>query len=317
MYLAKDLLKLEIFHTSAFDESSCFVIDFQNKDAYYDSRFKLKIKDRIHLSEESITNFLNSIDEIDFISQLQNIECHTLKYFEPKDYDYYLHTLKMNLHYDVVFSNQYVFICHFKDFIKEYFVQWSYPTSWFEFSNILIDLVGFDVLDINNSKKWVNNFDYEIKKEGIFDNTTKLILKQFKFVYTVPHFIDDFSDSFFIIDFVKGRLHSKGKILDKDITQGDLKYFLKLLSKYEIYQWENEKYWENVYDSPGGWCDGYHWSILLTFNNDSIFYIGGHCTHPDLYFSFANEVEKLFGKDLLRLEDCHIPDRIKFADYFK
>ena len=84
MYFAKDLLKLEIFHSSAFEESSCFVINFQNKEAYYDSRFKLKIKDKIHLSDESINNFLNSIDEMDFIGQLQDIECHTLNYFEPK-----------------------------------------------------------------------------------------------------------------------------------------------------------------------------------------------------------------------------------------
>lgn len=316
MYFAKDLIKLEIFHTSAFDESSCFVMDFQNNEAYYNPSFKLKIKDKICLSDKSINNFLNSLDEIDFIGQLQEIECHTLKYFEPKDDDYYLHTLKMNLHHDVKFSNQFDFIFHFKDFIKEYFVQWNYPNSWFDFSNILTDLVNFDVLDIDNSKKWINNFDYDIKKEGIFDNTGKLILKEFKFVYMVPHFIDDCSYSFFIIDFVKGKLHSRGKIFDKDITNDDLKCFLELLSKYEIYQWENEKYWENVYDSPGGWCDGYHWSIQLTFENDSIFYIGGHCTHPDLYFSFAEEVKNLFGDDLLRLNDCAIPDRIKYANFF-
>ena len=321
MYLAKDLLKLEIFHSSAFEESSCFVIDFQDKEAYYDSRFKLKIKDKIHLSDESINNFLNSIDEMDFIGQLQDIECRTLNYFEPKDHlkndEYYLHTLKMNLHNDVTFSNQYCFICHFKDFIKEYFVQWNYPRSWFDFSNILTNLVDFDVLDIGNSKKWINNFNYDIKKEGVFDNSDKLTLKQFKFVFNVPHFVYDGSYSFFVIDFGNGKVLSKGKIFGKNITQDDLNCFLELLVKYEIYQWENEKYWENIYDSPGSFCDGYHWFIQLTFDNDSIFYIGGHCRHPDVYYSFAEEVNGLFGKDVLRLEDCFVPDRIKYANLFK
>lgn len=177
--------------------------------------------------------------------------------------------------------------------------------------------MDFDVLDICNSKKWINNFNYDIKKEGVFDNSDKLTLKQFKFVFNVPHFIDDCSYSFFIINFVNVKVLSRGKIFGKNITQDDLNCFLELLVKYEVYQWENEKYWENIYDSLGSFCDGYQWSIQLTFDNDSIFYIGSHSRHPDVYYSFAKEVNGLFGKDVLRLDDCFVPDRIKYANFFK
>lgn len=315
MFHVKDLVKLEILHsTLGISESSNFVIDFQNKEAYYDPNFKLKIKDKIHLSNESLTNFLNAIDEIKFIEDLQNIEDYTLNYL--KSYEN-LHTLKLSLHTNITFSNQFAFICYFKDCIKHYFVQWRYPNSWFDFSKILTDLVDFDVLDTKNSEKWINNFNYDIKKDGIFYNNEKLILKQFKFNYhgSITN-LDDCS-SFFIIDFIKNQIHSKGKILEKNITQDDLKCFLELIIKYEIYLWENEKYWKNVYDSTGSWCDGYHWSIQLTFNNDSIFYIGGHCTHPDLYFSFAKEFKNIFSEDLLRLNECIIPNRIKYPNLFK
>lgn len=307
MYLAKDLLKLEIYHETAF-ENSCFVIDFQNKEAHYNPSSKSKIEDKILLSEESINNFLHSADEMDFIGQLQDNECHTLKYFEQQEDEYYFHTLRMILHHHILFSNQYGFVFYFKDFNKEYFVQWNYPDSWFDFSNILTDLVDFDVLDANNSKKWINNLDYDIRKDGIYGNSKKLLLKRFEFEYCVPHIIVDHRDSSFMIDFDKRRLSSEDRVFDEDFSQDTLNSFLELLVKYEIFLWENEKYWKNVYDSPTIWCDGYHWSIRLTFDNESVFYIGSHCIHPDSYFSFAEDVKNLFGEDLLRLKDCCIPD---------
>lgn len=315
--LAANLLKLEIFHTSR-ESNSNFVIDFRNNEAYYNPTFDLMFKDKIHLSDKEVTNFLNSIDEFNFIEELQNIECHVLKYFEPTlDSEYYFHTLKIILHNDVIFSNQWTFICYFEDFTKEYNVQWCFPSFWYEFAEVLMDLVGYDILNINDSKKWLNNLNYEFRDDGIFDNGNKLKLKSFKFVYNAPHIIDDSSSSFFIIDFIKCSILGKNSILCNDVSRDVLDEFLDLITKYEIYKWAELKQWSNVYNELGGFCDGYRWSIELIFDNDSIFYIKGHCRHPDLYFPFAKEVKSLFSKDILRLEDCAIPDKIKYADLFK
>lgn len=315
--LSTDLLKLEIFHTGRESDSN-FVIDFKNNEAYYDSRFDLKFKDKIQLSDKEIINFINSLDEFNFIEELQNIECHVLKYLEPTiDSELYFHELKINLHEDVIFSNRWVFTCYLEDFIKEYYVQWCFPSFWHDFADVLMDLVGYDVLNIKDSKKWINNLNYEFRKDGIFDDGNKLKLKSFKFVYNVPIIIDESRNSFFIIDFINCNILGKNSISCNNVPQEVLDDFLDLISKYEIYKWAELKQWSNVYNQIGSFCDGYHWSIELIFDNDSIFYIRGHCRHPDLYFPFAKEVKSLFSKDILRLDDCVIPDKIKYSDLFK
>ena len=115
-------------------------------------------------------------------------------------------------------------------------------------------------------------------------------------------------DPNFIIDFNENSLTFKlfsDIISSEKLTQNILDDFKKLIIKHGIYLWGCEDSYKNVLNRTSTWCDGYHWNIELIFNNGSIFHVGLNNEHPDSYFNFAKDVKKLFGKDLLRIKDCH------------
>jgi len=65
----------------------------------------------------------------------------------------------------------FVFFSEGSSFVS-YFLN-KFTSNWVDFAVLIENLVGFDVLNINYSKKFITNICYDIQKEGIYDAETK------------------------------------------------------------------------------------------------------------------------------------------------
>ena len=60
--------------------------------------------------------------------------------------------------------------------MEEYRLINRFPEKWMEFGNLLMGLVGFDVLNIENLRYLISELHFDIKKEGVYLNGKKLSL---------------------------------------------------------------------------------------------------------------------------------------------
>ncbi len=346
--ILNNLVKLEIhqfYHFNDNAHSDNFIIDFKDEVAYWNPQYFKDYQfdqDRLSgwyegspieykghdlffmlhnritkeifvLEDENIKEFINFIEESELLNQLlewefdignnQNI---------PKDIFESFCTLKENnrdkLHRIHLVNDCFITI-NTEEFEIHFLVNFSFPELWADFSNSLEKLIGFDVLNINNSKYWINNINYKLCSDGFFDkNGKKLILEKFNFNFHTwgfnyyPNFSIDFNENLLIFKRFREIISSE------KLTQNILDDFKKLIIKHGIYLWGCEESYENVLNSKSMWLDGYHWNIELIFNNGAIFYVGLDNEHPDSYFRFAKDVKQLFGRDLFRIKDCHYPE---------
>lgn len=323
-----------------FDE---FIINFKEKKAYWDPQYfkDLELKNEIFeenkgisyieqkghdlfltlhnrvsndnfiLDYENIGEFMVFLEESDLLNQLLD----GIFYLHgdsniPNDILEAVHLLKSNNRdkLDMIsLINECILTFCTDDFEIEFLVNFSFPDSWFDFAGALEKLVGFDILNINNSKYWVNNINYILSPNGVIDkiNGKKLELNKFKFNFSswgfnnhMPSVIIDLKNELLI-------LKDYGEILSSEkLTQEHLNDFKDLLVKHDVYLWGYEELYRNVLKT-GSIYDGFNWNIELVFNNDAIFYVGLRNGFPDSYLAFAKDVKELFDNDLIGFQNCY------------
>lgn len=286
---------------SLFKEAfGCSMVEYEGNDlAMLHNRIS---KEKIHLHNQDIENFRRFFDESKLFDQLLEYEFEILDEFNVPDDIRESFSLLKSKNRDKLHRINVAYDCYITFYYETFKITFvcnlHFPESWKDFAFALENLIGFDLLNMNISKNWINNINYDLLKTGIFDkeNGEKLILERFIFHYhshlfdnPVPNFSISFDECLLKVDEDIGELN-----------QNILKSFKNLLVKHDVYLWTSEESYTEVLNRPKrNLCDGYGWSIRLIFNNKSVFYVSLHSEHPDSYFKFATDVKNLFGKDLL------------------
>lgn len=260
-------------------------------------------KEKITLHDHDIENFRRFFDESKIFDQLLEYEFEILdKSNVPDDIMESFYLLKSK-NRDELHRIKVAYDClltvYYETFKITFVCNLHFPESWKDFAFALENLIGFDLLNMNISKYWINNINYDLLKTGVFDkrNGEKLILEKFVFHYHSHLFINPVPNCSICFD---EKLLKVDDEVNRWLSQNVLNSFLNLLVKHDVYLWNSEESYTEVLNRPRrSICDGYNWSIRLIFNNKSVFYVSLHMEHPDSYFEFAKDVKKLFGKDLL------------------
>lgn len=321
--LSQEIVKMEITSHYHFNNDffhATFVIDFENEKAYWDPKYFEHLKfmqdfyekeglgkykaerhklfelltDRVTHDEytlHDIGGFFHEIDEKDVFGQFEHLEpCGSLLG----------HVDFLNVFYISLYSFD----------SKEYYVvKWGFPEFWFDFGQLLENLVGFDVLNISNSKYFISNLNYDVLNDWIVDRNTGegLILDKIGFNY-YTHRIGDWTR--WSIDFSNRTLvlqHKFNEKLTESLSGDVINHVINLLKYHHVFSWSLKESWS---DLPGGcWSihDGYSWCLEFEFNNGSVYNIGGDNVILNGYLKFANDIKELFNFDLLRCGDCKNP----------
>ena len=187
------------------------------------------------------------------------------------------------------------------------------PQTWIQLGKSLNKLVGFDILNINNSKQAITSLHYDFKRDGVYDKMTnkKLKLKSLSYRHG-PVLRWGFSKYNFKIDFDRKTLMCLGQ---KNLTGTEIKLIFDLIEKYHIYQLDDEKYWQKLiyHEWPG--LDGYNWRLNLVFEDDKHWSVGCSNDYPDIFTHLAFEIIDLTGKDILNVRSIGEEDLKLYKKY--
>lgn len=187
------------------------------------------------------------------------------------------------------------------------------PQTWIQLGKSLNKLVGFDILNINNSKQAITSVHYDFKRDGVYDKMTnkKLKLKSLSYSHG-PVLRWGFSKYNFKIDFDRKTLMCLGQ---KNLTGTEIKLIFDLIEKYHIYQLDDEKYWQKLiyHEWPG--LDGYNWRLNLVFEDDKHWSVGCSNDYPDIFTHLAFEIIDLTGKDMLNVRSIGEEDLKLYKKY--
>ncbi len=285
----------------------CFIIDFINKNAYFkinerfhDEKFieksyncdnawisvftnlKSRVTSQIHYFDDNqISNFQAEFEELNLFS---NFKSNSYSYFEKLETIY---SCNISIYYT--------------DNYEEYSIKNNFPPNWIEFNNLLVKLVDFDLLNIDNLRNLVTGLFYNIQKDGIYDklnNKLELTSLEFGHYDALPYASPKPS---IIIDFSNMKIEGYFEKSDFDLAA-----VTDLLEKYGVYKWICSSYQKKSQIHDSAVLEGYNWYLEIVFNDSIISNIQGYNEYPDTYPSLALEVEKLTGLDLL--ERHSIPD---------
>lgn len=274
---------------------SFFEFDFKNKkaqlisqsitedfrsvnDLIYSDEINFKIADSLLIDEENKIFDLSDDDWNSLYLELDKIE-------RPYD-DEILGIWQLN---NITFNQKYYFDDAPEIFkIQESSYQYvnKYPKNWVELGNLIIKLLGFDLLNIN-LKNLITPLHYNITSEGVYEKQTNDKLKLKKLNFNIVSFEEPFNPFNFSID-------SKDNNFEK-IT--------KLLDDYGVYKWYDKQYNENILESDDfNDFKGNSWFIELIFENGEILNLRGDNAYPDTYIHLGNEILN-FKEDLLRINE--------------
>lgn len=187
------------------------------------------------------------------------------------------------------------------------------PQTWIQLGKSLNKLVGFDILNINNSKQAITSLHYDFKRDGVYDKMTnkKLKLKSLSYRHG-PVLRWGFSKYNFKIDFDRKTLMCLDQ---KNLTGTEIKLIFDLIEKYHIYQLDDEKYWQKLiyHEWPG--LDGYNWRLNLVFEDDKHWSVGCSNDYPDIFTHLAFEIIDLTGKDMLNVRSICEEDLKLYKKY--
>lgn len=320
--LAQEIVKIKItqhYHFNNHFHHDTFIIDFENGNAYWDSNYFLEAmlwqgdiekyglqdvnpmnhelykildsrvtKDEFELND--VDKFLRGLEKIDIFDQIDSFESSG------------------SLLGHVEFLNVVHITLYSANSEEKYIVDWQFPDSWLDFAKLLENLVGFDILNIENSKYFVSEFDYTILDDWIVDNEefNELALDKIRFNYdngvvgcTINDWIIDVSNKTLTLNTYS---HHKAP---QDLSDDVLVKLTKLLRKYHVFSWSSKESWRNLPEETWVINGGYSWCLEFEFTNGAIYNVGANNVHPEEYLDFANEIEKLFDKKLLRSQDCN------------
>lgn len=201
-----------------------FIIDLENKKAYWKNDNKwLPLSKIIHEGQESgdklysdltktltlneyplnknnLYDFKEKLFKIGFIEQLESMEKNLIKDFNFKDNEEICEDMKNNL-LNVDLVKKYHITLQTSTEEKEYIINFDIPEMFLEFMSLITDLVGYDVLNIKNSKYFINPMDYDLKKDGIYEKESdeKLELKKCVFKFNPEQ---TFGSNAFVLNFI-------------------------------------------------------------------------------------------------------------------
>ena len=310
--------RLEITQRFNFKKSNkhyeCFIIDLVNGNAYFNisemiypdqyfegnlstedsfalilNDLKSRVTSRIfHLDEKSRESFKNDFMELDLFN---DFEGESFRYFEKLENVY---SCNVNVYY----SDKYEECCIKNDF----------PLRWLEFSDLLIRMFNFDVLNVGHLENIVTGLFFDIESDGVYRGE-KLDLISLEFGHyesdTLPH-------SNFIIDFNAGNI--SGYLEEENI---DSELILSLLSEYDVYQWIFKDYHKKSENHDSVILDGYDWYLELIFEDSVIWNLSGHNEYPDSYPALASKIREMTSFDLLELESIPEDEIELFNNYAK
>ena len=164
----------------------------------------------------------------------------------------------------------------------------NYPKNWIELGNLIIDVLGFDLLNIN-LKNLITPLHYNITSDGVYEKQTNNKLKLKKLNFNIVSFEEPFNPFNFSID----------------SENSDFEKIIKLLEDYGVYKWYDKDYTENIIESDDfNDFKGNSWFIELIFENDRVLNLRGDNAYPDTYIHLGNEILNLKG-DLLRINEIN------------
>lgn len=164
----------------------------------------------------------------------------------------------------------------------------NYPKNWIELGNLIIDVLGFDLLNIN-LKNLITPLHYNITSDGVYEKQTNNKLKLKKLNFNIVSFEEPFNPFNFSID----------------SENSDFEKIIKLLEDYGVYKWYDKDYTENIIESDDfNDFKGNSWFIELIFENGRVLNLRGDNAYPDTYVHLGNEILNL-KCDLLRINEIN------------
>lgn len=262
---------------------SYFMFDLSKKEAKLISQgiTQDKRKDLIYTSEEN-DNIAKSFIIPDKSFNLTKDQCKLIELEYEKLSHVYDDNIKgiWNLS-DIFINNEYL-----SDKIKWYNYEYvnRFPDSWIGFGKLLIEILGFDLLNINQ-KDLITELHYDIGYDGVYDkkNSNKLELKKVNFHISN---LNDLSNAF------------NFTISDDD------ERFLKvceLLEYYGVYKWYHKDLNENItkHDDFDDF-NGNSWFLELIFEDGKVLNLRGDNAYPDTYIHLGQALLNL-KKDYLKI----------------
>lgn len=161
-----------------------------------------------------------------------------------------------------------------------------FPDSWIDFGKILIEILGFDLLNINQ-KDLITELHYDIKYDGVYDkkSSDKLELKKVNFHISN---LNDLSNAF------------NYTISDEDERFSKV---CALLEYYGVYKWYHKDLNENItkHDDFNDF-NGNSWFLELIFEEGKVLNLRGDNAYPDTYIHLGQALLNL-KKDYLRVSE--------------
>lgn len=162
----------------------------------------------------------------------------------------------------------------------------NYPKNWIPLGNLIIDLLGFDLLNINLNNL-ITPLYYNITSEGVYEKQTNNKLNLKKLNFNIVSFEEPFNPFNFSID----------------SEDSDFEKIIELLEDYGVYKWYDKDYAENIIESDDfNDFKGNSWFIELIFENGRVLNLRGDNAYPDTYIHLGNEILN-FKEDLLRINE--------------
>lgn len=172
------------------------------------------------------------------------------------------------------------------EYNRSYHYANRYPKNWIKLGNLIIDIFGCDLLNVN-LKNLITPLYYSITPDGVYNKQTKDKLKLKKLNFNISSFEEPFNSFVFSID-------EKYDDFDK---------IVELLDDHGVYKWYDKDYTENICESDDfNDFKGNSWFIELIFENGKVLNLRGDNTFPDTYIHLGKEIKK-FKNDLLKINE--------------
>ena len=176
----------------------------------------------------------------------------------------------------------------------------DFPEKWFKLGELLNDLVGFDILNIEASKYLITNLYYDFKRDGVYDKFTNKKLKLKSLTYRHGPVLNIMNLPRITINFEEKKIN--GCFQKEGLSGETMGMIFNLLERYHIYELDYNEFWQKDIHHPWVGLDGYQWELSLVFEDGKHWMIGDHNKYPDIFVHLAKEVIELTGTDILNLK---------------
>ncbi len=187
---------------------------------------------------------------------------------------------------DIIFNEKGIHEEDGKEYNNSFHYINRYPKNWIYLGELIIDILGLDLLNIN-LKKLITPLYYNITPAGVYNKKDNNKLKLKKLNFNIASFEEPFNSFNFSI-------YSNNNGFNQ---------VAKLLEDHGVYKWYDEEYTENIIESDDfNDFKGNSWFIELIFENNKVLNLRGDNAFPDTYVHLGNEIKK-FKEDLLKINE--------------